>query len=350
MISVHKYDIPGRRFFRVVFSRCHNTKTRYTNAMDTHIQEGILSTVAFFDAIDTALTDTEVYELEFDAPKKPTVSQYDDALKYLLMSQALVQSGPFVVLPGREQLIDERIERGLLSEEKFTRAVRVTRFLRFIPFIRMVGVCNTLSFEMSRADGDIDIFIVAEKSRVHIVHMLTTVVLHILGMRRHGFHIANRLCLSFYVATDGLDVHRFALAPRDPYLAQWIRHVIPIFSIHQTAEKYWQANSDWLRTYFSDAYPYTPTIRRQVPDFFISIIIRRTAEVCLLPFAPLLERTRFVTQLRKLKRSASRRMRTQPHDVVVDERTLKFHEEDRRAFYRTKMEQKVADILGATHI
>jgi hypothetical protein len=310
--------------------------------MDKHIQEGIISSVAFFDAIDISLTDAELYELGFDAPIKPAWNEFQTQIDELVHAQILRRSGASIFFPGRDHLIEERVTRGLLSEKKFTLASRAAQLIRFIPFIRMVAVCNTLSFEMSRLDGDVDLFIIAEKGRVHIVHMLTTFVFHLFRMRRHGFYIANRMCLSFYVAKDGMDVSRFSLEGRDPYLAQWIRHVIPIFSIQKTAETYWQANEQWLKKYFAEAEPYIPGIRRRVQDSFFSKSVRRTFEFVLSPFVSWLERDSLRSQKQKLAHSAKHRMRSQPHDVAVDERTLKFHEEDRRAFYRDKMEARLA--------
>lgn len=318
--------------------------------MDKHIQEGIISTVAFFDSIDIALTDAEIFEHSFDAPRKPSWDEFKQEIEQLVHSGSLQRSGATVFFPGRDHLIEERVARGLLSENKFTLACRAARLIRFIPFIRMVAVCNTLSFEMSRKDGDVDLFIVAEKGRVHIVHMLTTFLFHVCRMRRHGFYIANRMCLSFYVAKDGLDVSRFSLEGNDPYLAQWIRHVIPIFSVHNTTEQYWQANRMWLQKYFAKAEPYIPGLRRQVADSFFSKYVRGVGEYILWPFATFFEQRSLHSQKQKLARSAKRRMRSQPHDVVVDEQTLKFHEEDRRAFYRDKMNARLAAWRTNGHI
>jgi len=147
-----------------------------------------------------------------------------------------------------------RQQRKPLLEKRLKKAHRYLPFLRFIPFIRAVYVCNNLSFGIATETGDIDLLIVTEKNHIFLARFLTTIFLHLLGVRRHGQKTTDRFCLSFYVTEDNLDFSPIALrSPTKPaagdqqlstfnfelstiddiYLAYWTYSLLPIFEIHE---------------------------------------------------------------------------------------------------------------------
>src|SRR3989304_4895470 len=63
----------------------------------------------------------------------------------------------------------ERQTRFILAERKYRLAGKVSRWLRFIPFIRLIAICNTLAINHSREAADIDFFIVTARRRVWLV-------------------------------------------------------------------------------------------------------------------------------------------------------------------------------------
>ena len=76
------------------------------------------------------------------------------------------------------------------------------KWVSWIPGLRMVAICNSLSMYASDADSDIDLFVVTEKNRLWFVRILMTIVFQILGVRRHGNHVAKRFCLSFFSTVE----------------------------------------------------------------------------------------------------------------------------------------------------
>jgi hypothetical protein len=104
---------------------------------------------------------------------------------------------------------------------------KYARLVSWIPGLRMMALCNSLSMYASDPDSDIDLFIVSNPGRIWLVRGLITGIFHILGVRRHGEKVVGRFCLSFFITTNVLDMSQIALE-KDPYLEAWAYHLMPI--------------------------------------------------------------------------------------------------------------------------
>lgn len=308
---------------------------------EVNLTEGIRKTVAFFDGLSHALTDFEIWQYGFFNRAQSSFQDVQSVIHRCIAEGTLERVGAFVVLPKREELARERIKRSMLTEKKYRKVRAAISILRLIPFLRMVGVCNTLAFDSARSEGDIDVFIVAKRNRLYTTYAIATLLFHVFGLRRHKLRIQNKICLSFYVSEDGMDMSRFELHEGDPYLAQWTRSVIPMFTVGSTAEAYRETNAIWLSKYFGSASFVDPVSRFRVQDTLWSRLCRTAFEVMLFPVGPLVEHVVQLIERMRFRHSSARRLRNEPTGVVVDHRTLKFHEEDRRAFYRDYMQSHV---------
>lgn len=298
-----------------------------------------MSTIRFFDGFDMALAPFEIWFWLLNRGIETSYEATRAEILRLLESKKIELTNSFVTLQGRAGMAEERIRRGLFAEDKIHRARKAIRMLRFVPYVRMVAVCNTLAFDMTRKEGDIDVFIVMSRNRLYFSRFFVTSLLHLTRRRRHGLKIQNRVCLSFYADEQALDMSTFALDDGDdPYLAYWTRSLVPMFSVNGTYDRYWNQNKAWLKKYFSDPQPYIPVERRTIKDALWVRGIRGFFEFLLFPFAVILEPLLFMIQRRKLSRSSERHLRLNPTSVIVERHVCKFHEEDRRVFYRTHMQ------------
>lgn len=109
------------------------------------------------------------------------------------------------------------------------KAFRFLPFLRYCPGIRGVLVCNSVAFGTAEKSSDIDLLIITAPKKLWTARVFSTVILHILGVRRHGKKIAGRFCLSFFVTENALNFSHIALPNGDPYLGFWTKTLIPIF-------------------------------------------------------------------------------------------------------------------------
>lgn len=76
--------------------------------------------------------------------------------------------------------------------------------MRFVPFIRFVGLNGSLVRGADTSSSDVDILIVAKKTRLYTVRAIATFLIHLTGFRRHGKKTAGRVCLNCYLSSENL--------------------------------------------------------------------------------------------------------------------------------------------------
>ena len=195
--------------------------------------------------------------------------------------------------------------------------------LRFLPFVRGVAICNTVAMRVAESESDIDLFIILQKNRLWMGRLFVTVFLHMLGVRRHGEKISGRLCLSFFVTSESLEMKNIALQDgEDPYLALWTATIYPLFG-RDVFEQFYTRNREFLKSYgltFWNAVPQKKEKYFSFP-FFVS-------------FGDFLEdkvRNIFLPRTQK-----KRDMLTDSSGTILSDTMLKFHNVDKREEFREK--------------
>ncbi len=242
------------------------------------------------------------------------------------------------------QLVDgkswylERQWLGIVALKKWRRARLGGRLLSFIPFVRMVAVGNTLAIEHAREESDIDLLIVAKAGRLWMVRLFSVVVLEMFGLRRRGKRIKDRLCLSFYVTDDALDLSAIAKSPLDPYLAYWVATLWPVFGM-EIYQKFWQANA-WIKNYLPLAFARRPNSPRRVGSWWLADSVRNTREWLLRgKLGDKLEQWCRGVMLRRIEGHKDSKLWQKDTDVIANDQMLKFHEVDRRLKIREEWEK-----------
>lgn len=214
-----------------------------------NIKQAVLSTLAYFDLFGVALTRGELSEhllfAELDEQKidlylkeTPLVHTHDG---YLSVSKS-------------PDFWAEWEKKQVLQKEYFKKVRRVQKWLALCPFIQLIAVCNTLPIGDVKEDSDIDLFVITKKNRLFLGRLCLTILTTVLGVRRHGNKIRKRLCLSFYISEEQLNMEEIALQPMDLYLAMWIKTLEPIVGAYSTYEQFLMANT-WIRPYFQTIVP-----------------------------------------------------------------------------------------------
>lgn len=217
-----------------------------------------------------------------------------------------------------------------LEKTLWRKVRRYVWFLKFVPFLRMVAVCNNLAFGKLRAESDIDLFIVARAGRLFMVRFLVTVILQVLGVRRHGNKVAGRFCLSFFVDDSALDLAGIAIE-RDIYLAYWVRSLVPV--IDDGVYQEFLTRNLWTLDYFDGdvvfSYPDEKKLIRK--SWILRWIFKWLLGGWLGYF--------FEGRLKKwqMKRAREKAFTAGGKaNLIVSDHMLKFHNIDRRRQYRNR--------------
>ncbi|MBI4281158.1 hypothetical protein HY628_03095 [Candidatus Uhrbacteria bacterium] len=283
------------------------------------MRQAILKALAYFDLFDYPLTLIELWKY---LPGL-TPCSLEEARQEVLKSRetgAIEELNGFFFLPGRGEIVRVRQQRYLIAERKYRRALRVARWLRRIPGIRLIAVANTLAWSHAAEASDIDFFIITRPGSLWTSRLLG--VLPFFWARPRPGRERDTFCFSFWATETALDLQKIACQPSDPYLAYWLASLVPVYDPDGLAEALWEANP-WMSQYLPNARPVISSFRRRV-----TASSRRSPTAVVAP-RRLREAAARAAQLLWLPAGLRRLMNVDQRVVVTDE-LLKFHENDRR--------------------
>lgn len=306
----------------------------------------ILFTLAYYDTFDYPLTAEEVWRWLYQAPGETlggvTRENIQPEVDNLVQQKKLERRGAYVVFPGREEIVASRAERTVRSEKLWRRAASTARYLELVPFVKMIAVVNTLAISNVRSESDIDLLIVTAPRHIWIARMMVTFIVSLLGYRRHGNKIAGRICLSFYVTTDGMDFSKLKSTESDTHFAYWTAQAVPLID-DGTYDKYRQANS-WVKTILPNAWAWEWKTRLLVPNTGLQLIKQFYQLFFSTPIGHWFEAFARDRQVKKMDQNMESKAKLGTTDVVITEDILKFHEMDRRTEYNTRFQQRLTEL------
>ena len=213
------------------------------------LDKAILETIIYYDLFDYPLTAVELWQWLWKYKCK--LSELVFCLeKSEFLNRHIETKNGFYFLKGRKNLLSIRKIRRDYSIQKWKKALRAVSFLRFIPFLKGVILCNSIAHFNAKEDSDIDLFIIVKDKYLWLTRFLITISLHILKMRRHGDKINNRICLSFYITDNNLDLEELAYKG-DVHFYYWLLHFVPIFDVEIYKE--FLNKNKWLQKYIPRA-------------------------------------------------------------------------------------------------
>lgn len=299
------------------------------------LRRSLLATLAYFDLFDHPLTLAELmrhrYRPEDETPGDAPLAS--EVLAVLREPAFGTKDGRWF-LAGREAIVETRARRFRLAARKLARARRVASFLGRLPSVRMVAVCNSLATLNADVGSDIDLFVVARPGTLWATRFIVASALALLGLRPDARTHADRVCMSFFVSEDRMDLSRCALAPDDTYLRYWIATLLPILDADGTFERFVAANA-WVMGRIpgfraTDAKP----IAASRPVALLAPVIAALEA----PSRRFQERA-FPSEIARLANADTR--------VMVADDILKFHVGDRREEYERRFKERLAATVPA---
>jgi len=299
-------------------------------ATNLDLQEAIIRMVVFFDLFDSPLTAYEIYN-----NLKQRWSLVD--IYYVLDNKEGIASFPldsfqgFYFLKGRSSIIKVRMEH----YHHFYRKLKISRhfsaIFKLFPAVEMIALANVIGSYNLRDNGDIDFLIVTKPRRLWLSRLFCTGLAKLLHSRPTKNTKRDKICLSFYLSTDSLNLDRLRLGQSDPYLDYWPGQLVLLYNNHQTYESFCFSNR--LLEKESNGFDRLLDIKQDK--------LRQTV----FTWVDRLDKAAGALQWRimpvVLKEAAVKR-----EGVVIDQHILKFYLRDRRYEFAQKYEQKIQDIFS----
>lgn len=204
------------------------------------------------------------------------------------------------------------IENNLIKK-----ANKYIKLLKYIPWIKMVAIWNSVAMNYAKDDSDIDLFIITSPKRIWIVRILTTLIFELLWVRKTTKFHAKRFCLSFFSTTDWMNFKDFAIE-NDIYLYFWIVYLKPILDFDNTFDTF-LASQTWAD--FSD---YKVLIEENKK--FIKFLWNSFWNKCkILDYIDNILEKIFLPKTIK-----SYELLWKPYGIIINKNMLKFHDHDIR--------------------
>jgi len=316
------------------------------------IKKAIVEAIAFFDLFSYPLTSFEVWRyLGLKRSLNEVLEILDQMLGQSEEDSSLLnlkRKNGFYFLAGREETIRIRMERYNFSEKKFRRALLVAKIFKFIPWIKMIALGNIIGAHNLREESDIDLFIVCEKGRMWLTRFFAILIIKILGLRPKLGETRDKICLSFFVDEEALGLEALMIkrantaspqthAASDIYFIYWLAGLTPIYDQGGIYRKFIEANvwlghhlPNWQADYLNyrrDASKSFSRFYRDVVDMFLGGLEKRSRK----------------WQLRKMP-AVMKDILNRDERVVVGEKVIKLHLNDRRKEYLEKLSLKLNPI------
>ncbi len=219
--------------------------------------DSILLAILYADLFNYPMTKEELwkFKIQNDAPPWRGYSRLASG------SKLINRKNVFFFLKGREQIVELRKKREIWSQEKLKIAQRVGKWLKIIPWVKMVGITGSLAMSNSDKNDDIDLLIVSSKNRIWLTRLFITIIVELLGKRRRPQYprnnltirqynnIKNKICLNMF-----LDVDHLSVVPneRDLFTAHEATQMKPLWDRDEIHIKFLKEN-EWVKNYLPNA-------------------------------------------------------------------------------------------------
>lgn len=301
-----------------------------------NLESSIIRTLAFFSNFKHPLTSTELYRWLWKPPKI-TYSDFLDKLdNSILNNSSINRKDSFYFLSGNQGFVQIRQSRVKLAKKKLDIARKAVKKLRYIPFLDAVFVCNTLALGAVNEDSDIDFFLICQPDRVWLVRFFANIILKSLGLRVGGGQEKDKICLSFFISSDNLDLSQIQI-PQTPdiYLIYWIDQLIPLFDTSNIYQKIYESN-EWIKEYLPNINKRKGSIYQKEVEYskFSNLCSNIGEKLWQGNYGNLIDNQAKGLQEKKLEFYLQDNYAENEPDVIIEKNIIKLHENDRRSEFR----------------
>lgn len=296
---------------------------------DWDLEAAIRQTIAYFSLFKYPLSQWELWSF---LPQKADFIEVRTAISKMVEQGVVAEKWGYYFLPGQDEAIDCRGQRYPMAIRKIKRAKHVAAWLRWLPGVRFVAIANLMGAYNLRDGGDIDLFIVVKPSCLWVCRFWAALILQIFGLRPTPENSRDKICLSFWLASNNLKIDQFKLADEagcpDWYYIYWLANLRPLVEQGLTYSQLIK-NNPWLKTYLPNWRPGQYDVANQTINGRLGCFFSKLNSLLAQPG----ERLFFYIQ-QKFLPTAIKSLMNHDQRVVVNQKTIKLHTIDRRRNFR----------------
>lgn len=205
-----------------------------SDAAESTLRDAVLLTLCYREIFDFPLTRRELHRYLLLASADE--SALDRSLAEL-EGEHVTLLGDYVLPVGGEPMLELREARRRVSAHCWRWALRYARWLRWVPFVRMVGVTGSVAVHNADDTADIDLFCVTAPERMWVARLGMALLSRI--SRRY---LPFRACLNTSVSEAELQ-----LPDQNLYIAHQIALMVPVWG--EPVYRRFIASNLWVRDF-----------------------------------------------------------------------------------------------------
>lgn len=216
------------------------------------MDKAILRTLIYADIFDYPMLPGEIHKWLIE--KEASIEQVEKALKKLKKaerssssSRKIVEKNGMFFLWKRQQLVQKRLAKEIVSQNFYQKALWVSRVLKVVPWIRLIGISGSLAMRNADQDSDIDLFIITRPKRVWLSRLASSLLLDLWGVRRHrednDQNSAGKICLNLFISENDLEQKQ-----QDLYIAHEVLQMKVLWERKNCYRRFLEANN-WAKQF-----------------------------------------------------------------------------------------------------
>jgi len=215
------------------------------------LARAVLQTLAYGAVFNYPLKKEEVWQYLISRPSLFSRSQVENFLKR--GSNLIREKEGYYFLPSIKGAVEQRKKRKKIALKKFARAEKFSRWAKFIPTIKLIGVSGALAVENAHKEDDIDIFIIAERGAVWTTRFLLILLAEAMKARRRpekaGGGIKDKMCLNMFIDEDHMQIPE---KEQSLFSAHEVVQMKPLYIKDNIYSRFIKDNL-WVRKYLPNA-------------------------------------------------------------------------------------------------
>lgn len=280
--------------------------------------EVILEPIIFLDLFNYPLQTFEIYKF---IKQSLSYQELQNILEDLVLKKILQEKQGFYFLDGRGDTVEERHRRYNYSRAKLKKASFFAKIFSFFPGVLAVAAANFIGDHNWRLKSDIDIFIICRKNYLWLSRLYCAGIAKLLFSRPKDNNKRDKICLSFYISEDSLNLDKLHLPGGDPYFKYWLLGLVPLYSQGHIWEDFQVANNNPNRQVAN----FNESFKTNTPILWLEMLAKKI-QLAIMP--------------RALKEAASRQ-----EGVLINNSVLKLYLKERRPHYRDLYNLKKYEIF-----
>ena len=314
--------------------------------LEKEMEQSVVAALSWFDIFDYPATAEEIHKHLWGFDMELSFDGFSTFLERLVEKGVLSEQDGYYFFAERRGLVEKRNENIALVEQKLKVAKRAVQKIYWLPFVQAVFLCNTVAFGWPKDSSDVDFFIVVRRGRIWMTRIFVTLMLSLFGLRRNKKQAADKVCLSFYITDESFDLEHIQITKPDVYLVYWIQSLLPLYDPDDVLKKINEHNL-WVYEYVHDFSRSQALPRYSAEEHVFPLWLKRMFEaVWKGSYGDMIEKQARMIQKNKMKSNAESVQNENDTRVVVSDTMLKFHENDRRLFYKKMWVQRCKAVLG----